>query len=83
MCKKPTLHYKGSFSKVTATDRRDGRRKGSAGGRHGVMSIQAGDGAFQGGRACSLRHGVAFSIRPQRLRAWRSTLSMAGEIQPS
>lgn len=39
----------------------------------GVMSVQAGDGAFQGGRVCSLRHSVAFSIRPQRLRAWRST----------
>ena len=74
MCKKPTLHYKGSFSKVTATGRRDSRRKGQrrvAG--TGVMSVQAGDGAFQGGRVCSLRHSVAFSIRPQRLRAWRST----------
>lgn len=38
MCKKPNLHYKGSFPKVTATDRRDSKEEGSAGGRRGVMS---------------------------------------------
>lgn len=83
MCKKPTLHYKGSFSSVTATEQARRQEEGSAGGRHGVMSVQAGDGAFQGGRACSLSHGVAFSIRPKTLEGVAVDLDMAGEMQVS
>lgn len=45
------------------------------------MSVQAGDGAFQGGRVCSLRHGVAFSIRPQETESVAVDLVMAGEMQ--
>lgn len=55
MCKKPTLHYKGSFSKVTATDRRDRRKKGqrvagtaSCPSKQGMAHSKAGGHAVQG-----------------------------------